>query len=318
MNYRSIATLNEQILQWTRRLPRDLELIVGIPRSGLLAANLLALHLNLPLSDLEGFAAGRVMMVGARCHTVEENFLDRRRKVLVVDDSVLRGTQMAQAREIIRHQMACHDVRFAAIYVQPGKEALLDYFCEALSRPRVFEWHLMHHPNLRLWCVDIDGVLCDDPTVAENDDGENYRQFLDNAEPLIVPSKEIGWLVTCRLEKYRQNTEDWLRRHGIRYRHLIMMDHPDAASRRAAGNYAHFKAAAYRKTGAHLFIESSPAQAVEIARRSGRSVFCFETREMINPGILVQALRQPQTVFKNLFKTQSSRFKRFPGLAQKS
>lgn len=36
MEYRSIAELNDQVVDWIDALPRDLDLIVGIPRSGML------------------------------------------------------------------------------------------------------------------------------------------------------------------------------------------------------------------------------------------------------------------------------------------
>ena len=46
MNYRNIADLNNTILQRLHIIPRDFDLIVGVPRSGMLPANLLALYLN--------------------------------------------------------------------------------------------------------------------------------------------------------------------------------------------------------------------------------------------------------------------------------
>lgn len=72
--------------------------------------------------------------------------------------------------------------------------------------PRVFEWNVLHHPVLNDACVDIDGVLCRDPTPAENDDGRKYREFLSTVEPTIVPGQRIGHLVTSRLEQYRPKT----------------------------------------------------------------------------------------------------------------
>ena len=66
MRYRSIAELDDDVVDWLHRLPRDLELIVGVPRSGLLAASMLALHLNLPLTDVEGLIEGRVLQSGPR------------------------------------------------------------------------------------------------------------------------------------------------------------------------------------------------------------------------------------------------------------
>ena len=42
MNYRNIDDLNHCILQHLSILPRDFDLIVGVPRSGMFPANLLA------------------------------------------------------------------------------------------------------------------------------------------------------------------------------------------------------------------------------------------------------------------------------------
>ena len=48
MNYRSFADMNNDLVRNLARFPHDVDLIVGIPRSGMLPANLLALYLNKP------------------------------------------------------------------------------------------------------------------------------------------------------------------------------------------------------------------------------------------------------------------------------
>lgn len=58
MNYRNIDDLNHCILQHLSILPRDFDLIVGVPRSGMFPANLLALYLNLPVTDIDLSATG--------------------------------------------------------------------------------------------------------------------------------------------------------------------------------------------------------------------------------------------------------------------
>jgi hypothetical protein len=55
MNFRSISDLSADLFRWSDELPRDLTLIVGIPRSGILAASILALHRNLPFQVNGGF-----------------------------------------------------------------------------------------------------------------------------------------------------------------------------------------------------------------------------------------------------------------------
>jgi orotate phosphoribosyltransferase len=292
MRYRSIAELNGDIVEWLHRLPRDLELIVGVPRSGLLAASILALHLNLPLTDVEGLIEGRVLQPGPRYTGTVADLLGEQRRVLVVDDSILFGRQLESVKERINAASLPHTIRYAALYPAPGSEQQVDFFFETIATPRCFEWNLMHHPwVLSKTCMDIDGVLCRDPSSEENDDGPEYRQFLQRAERHYLPTAPIRWLVTARLEKYRSLTEEWLAANGVEYSELIMMGYPDMAARRAANAYASFKAEIYRRTGAILFVESSPALAAEIARLSGKSVFCLETRRMIDPEPLARVRR---------------------------
>ena len=42
-------------------------------------------------------------------------------------------------------------------------------------------------------------------------------------EPRIVSTHPIGCLVSCRLEKYRSLTEEWLKKNRIQYNQLFMM-----------------------------------------------------------------------------------------------
>jgi orotate phosphoribosyltransferase len=286
MNYRSVADLDDQIVNWLGRLPRGLEVIVGVPRSGMLVANLLSLHLNLPMTDVEGLLQGRMIQTGGRIRRDDlQTILAQPRKVLVVDDSVLDGTQMGIVKDQIRTSGLSHEVLYAAAYIAPGTEVLVDYFAEVVPIPRCFEWNLMHHKLfLSNSCMDIDGVLCRDPDESENDDGAKYQCFLADADPLYLPTHPVGWLVTSRLEKYRAATEAWLSRHGVQYNELIMMNYPDMAARRAAKAYASFKADVYLRTRASLFIESSLPLSRQIAELTGYHVFCMDTREMIAPG----------------------------------
>ena len=298
MNYRSVADLNADIKRWISKLPEDLDLIVGIPRSGLLVANLLALHLNLPLTDFEGLCKGRILHIGRRYDKILD--LSQRNKVLVVDDSLHSGAQMEQVKAKIRLADLQHQIYYAAVYITPHGYNKVDFWYEIIDTPRVFEWNVMHHGLLTNSCVDIDGVLCRDPTPEENDDGEKYRHFLANVNSLIRPSVEIGWLVTCRLEKYRDLTVEWLGKHNIKYRNLVMIDLPDKETRLSLGNHALFKAEVYESTGASLFIESSHNQAEEIVKMTGKSVLCVETWNIINADFLSKSYHKGKEYSKKL------------------
>ena len=53
LNFITISMFNNTIYKNINKIPKDVDLIVGIPRSGLLVANLLALYLNIKLTDID-------------------------------------------------------------------------------------------------------------------------------------------------------------------------------------------------------------------------------------------------------------------------
>ncbi len=294
MHYRSIADMNDAIVRNLHRLPRDVDLVVGIPRSGLLAANLFCLITNIPMTDLDSFIDGRIYSSGT---TKRRSALDRElsdmRRILVLDDSIRSGKAMCAARERLEAAGMADKVMLGAVFGTQTRHDEADFIFEVVPDPRVFQWNLMHHVVLEKSCVDLDGVLCVDPTHAENDDGSAYMKFLAEAVPLHVPTRRIGALVTSRLEKYRRLTEEWLERQGVEYDALVMLDLPSKAERQRLGVHGSFKGEYYRKSDATLFIESEPAQAEAIARIAGKPAFCVETQQMFYPnGLSAAALQQ--------------------------
>ena len=123
--------------------------------------------------------------------------------------------------------------------------------------------------------MDIDGILCRDPTKSEVDYGENMEHFYLNVKPRIIPSQKVGWLVTGRLEQYRLDTRCWLMDNNIELVNELIM----RQSRQQ--KHEEFKAQAYKNSKAILFIESSTKQAPVIAKLSGKPVLCYETMEML-------------------------------------
>lgn len=292
IHYRSVTDLNNAIVKNLWKIPKGTNLIVGIPRSGMLAANLFALHLNLPLTDLEGFLDGRIMRGGKRQKWSASKLDDFNSiRALVIDDSVNSGNAICEAKHRIAEGEITTEVKYGCVFLNSENAAAVDFFCEVCPIPRIFEWNLMHDSILEQACVDIDGVICRDPTEEENDDGILYREFISSVEPLIVPSVKMGYLVTSRLEKYRDLTEQWLAKHNFKYGELIMMDCPDKATRIAAGNHGGYKAAVYHGKNSTLFIESSMWQAQTILKMTGKSVFCMDTREMLTLGAMPQVRR---------------------------
>jgi orotate phosphoribosyltransferase len=223
----------------------------------------------------------------------------------VVDDSILRGDALAAARRDIRLSPHQNDiVSFCAVYAHPSQRERVDLWLECLEN-RVFEWNIMDHYLLSHSCVDIDGVLCRDPTEGENDDGPEYLHFIATVPALYRPSQPIGWLVTSRLSKFREPTERWLAAQGIRYQRLVMLDLPRREDRVARGCHARYKADVYRSVAARLFIESSVRQAQEIAVLARKPVFCMESRVM-HYHLPVRRLRSRDAVERTVRKVAGS------------
>lgn len=278
MNYRNIRNLNDVILKNLSIIPRDFDLIVGVPRSGMLPANLLSLYLNRPYTDIHSFMNGHIYKAGAR-----GQFFDIKafKKILVVDDSIASGSALKECKENLKDLSAEFDIKYCAVYVVPGKEKMVDYYFEVVPLPRYFQWNILNHTTLEKACFDIDGVLCADPSAEQNDDGEKYIDFILNAPPLFIPGSKIGTVVTSRLEKYRKETEYWLKKNNIKYNDLVMLDLPDMAARQRANNHGGHKAQAYMSKPYVLFVESDLTQAIQINKIAKKPVLCTENFEMI-------------------------------------
>jgi uncharacterized HAD superfamily protein/adenine/guanine phosphoribosyltransferase-like PRPP-binding protein len=283
MNYRSISDMNDAILRNMHRVPRDIDLVVGVPRSGMIAAEFVALLANIRVTDLDSYVDGRVYTSGATKAAGMRKVANGRRKVLVLDDSINSGSAMSAARARVAETSADDDLTFAAVYGSKPDHSEADLVFETVPWPRMFQWNFMHHKFLAQACIDIDGVLCHDPTAAENDDGEAYLRFLAEARPLYSMTRPLGTLVTSRLEKYRGPTEAWLAAHGVTYERLVMLDLPSKAERQRLAAHGSFKGEYYRDSDAFLFIESENRQAVRVAEIAGKPVLCLQTHRMIEP-----------------------------------
>ncbi len=278
MNYRSICDLNNTLLKNLHLIPRDIDLIVGVPRSGMLPANLLALYLNLPYTDIHSFMNGYIYNSGTR----KQFFLESEiKKILVVDDSIASGSAIKNCKKELKQFEHKFNIKFCAVYFTPENENLADYTLEAVATPRYFQWNIFNHTGLEKSCFDIDGVLCKDPLEEQNDDGSKYISFLLNAAPLYIPGCKIGTIVTSRLEKYRRETEIWLKANGVKYNKLVMLDLPNMKARQKANNHAGHKAQEYQSNTYNLFVESDLGQAIEINKQTKKPVFCTESFEMI-------------------------------------
>ena len=169
---------------------------------------------------------------------------------------------------------------YATVYAHPDSLDKVDFFAKSLMPPHILEWNLFNCVYIESALLDFDGILC--PNVPYNKciNEEDYIEYIKNVEPFYhrIPKTRCRGIVTARLEKYRDITEEWLERHGIRYGSLEMYptEKEEIRDKNHIQEAANFKADHFKRSSAHFFVESELPEAVIIRRESGKFVICPE------------------------------------------
>lgn len=288
MNFKTYADLSNDIRNNLSKISHmGFDLVVGLPRSGMIPAYMIALSLNIDCTDLNSFLGNTPLKKGtSRKYRSSLIHPQDAKRILLVDDCIAAGKSLIKDWELIPNEFR-NSITTLAVYSH-GYDHIrsrndIDIYFEHVLLPCVFEWNVLHHAVMKHACVDIDGVLCIDPSGIEDDDGHKYLYFLQNAKPFILPSTRVQALVTSRLEKYRPQTEAWLKKHDVEYESLIMLDLPTKEERirlKASGKH---KANYYNKSDSQFFIESSVDQSIEICKLTGKLVYCTANGVLYRP-----------------------------------
>ncbi len=273
MRFKSLADMALDIRRnLLPTLPRDVGSVYGIPRSGLLPASIIATMLGVPL-----WTPDRCSYVGERGKLFQ---CTKNNKLLIVDDTIRSGSTMRKeiAQLAIVGQMPPYYT--CAIYVTPESKYLVDFHAEVVDLPRMFEWNFSGIKSTIHSCWDLDGAICTDPSVFD-DDGEAYRlDILSGVRPLLLPQVEVLAVITNRLERWRIETETWLKNHNVKYKNLIMQPFATAGERRMSSKPSEYKARWLEKLDGKFFVESDDKQARRIAELTGRPVLSIETMQL--------------------------------------
>ena len=275
MNYKSFADLSADIKCNLYKIPKDVSLVVGIPRSGLLAANLISVYLNLPLTDIDSFIEGKVLSPCTQSRIKEQDIF--KGKILIVDDSVATGKAIVDARQKLAPVITNknYQLLFCCVYAEPARKNMVDIPLMLLDRPRLFEWNIFHNSILSTACVELDGVLCKAYEGIADEKEDAYQQYIASVQPNFIPKSKIAVIVTSRPEKWRSITEEWLQFNKIQFGELIMAKDTET-------NSALFKADYYKKRNKlQLFLEGNEKEAQQIFELTGKDVYCLENNLML-------------------------------------
>ena len=268
-------------LQWDVRtlasmIPPETSRIIGVARSGVLPASLVAMLLHLPLSIVRQSAGD--LVDGGNGWRLTGNTGGQGPPV-VIDDTVMSGNSFKQVMPIVWKDFP--KAVSAAVYVNPAARMKPDMWARDLPHPHLLEWNLMNSIFSPQTAVDFDGILCADCAPQDDDDGERYRGFLLSATPkYMIRKTRIPLIVTARLERWRPETEQWLAWHGMAADQIIMGPWASNAERARSdvggwkGQHFHSFMQRRHRIKPSLFIESEERQARRIAEVSGGLVVC--------------------------------------------
>jgi hypoxanthine phosphoribosyltransferase len=283
----NLKEVNDDIADLTaviKKVIPDFDVVIGIPRAGMMVASQIAEVYGKPLSSTDMFLEGKYWW---RNHNFdkEANYTDYQSKekiesALIVDDTAASGSHMKIALRELKKKHP--DIKFytIALYATPVSEGNLDLYCKSISTVHLMETNFAIYSRAaspHLIAMDMDGVLCEDCPIEVAQNEEKYAKFLLEAKPYLRFLFRIDYIITARLEKYREQTEKWLKDNKVSYKELIMQKD----ERRVGTDHALFKANVLKNLpeGTNYY-ESSTDQAKEIYRLTGRQVLAIDNMVM--------------------------------------
>lgn len=259
----------------------DCYCIIGIARSGIFPASLLALFSNSPLYSYEQINGTITNLKGGgRTNEMFKNQLQNNHKnIYIVDDSSYSGRTMRVIKSRMQRQFKDKNIITMTLYASSNayESGIVDYTAR-ITDEHWFEWNMFASPTTKGICIDFDGILCRDFMPWEDDDGTVYLETLKNMK-LGSIRPQNRWsvdIITARLEKWREPTEEWLKKNNINYQNLYMGPWNNISERFNA-NIGKWKADIYKDLSKTLFVESDLTQALEIYKHSGKDVLHYES-----------------------------------------
>lgn len=262
MFFRSYQDLSRDIVKFSMILP-DYDLIVAVPRSGVLPAAILSQIRNIRFTTIDYFTKYEGVFPTGRRKIPDREI----KNIVVMDDSFHKGRSIREARETIEQSGVGkkYNIDYAVVYGSKREMGKIKYLYK--QNHHLFEWNLFNRPRAyKNWSMDIDGVLCPDPPMNEAEDKQGYINYISTAPVKYKPLYKLKLIVTSRLGKYRAITETWLKNNGIEFDALEMSPYHTPEERRKAGMWAENKINAIKKHKTELHIESNIKQAKKIGR----------------------------------------------------
>jgi hypoxanthine phosphoribosyltransferase len=268
INIVRMEDLVKSSLKLIEQIPNDFDVIIGVPRAGLMIANIIACKFGRPLSTPENFARNESW-------TNKSFDLKNVKRVLIVDDDVYFGNALSKAIQKVKIANSNVEIETASLFTFPKSKKKVNYFLQTRHSPALYEWNILNVNSRQKLVTDMDGVLCKDYT------GGDYENWIRNVKPHYIPQYEIDAIVTARLEKYRALTEEWLSKYTVKYKDLFMMPLQDE-KKRSFERVIDFKVQHLRHLQPFWYWESNYRVAEAIKKCTKIPILCTDRMVLLN------------------------------------
>ena len=263
MSFKSYEIISNYIFNNLYKIPENIDLVVGIDRSGMIIALMIANYLHKKVVSFDEF--------------IDDNFnIDNIKNVLITDDIISKGIAITQTKNKIKlsDKLNSLNIKFLAVYSCTQDVKVSDVVMGYNNT--WFQFCLFYNGSMsNVSMYQIQGNLCRKPTQEEMQNEEKYLDYINNVKPYQRPNaRNYSCIITNRPEKYRKQTQEWLKKYNYRYNKLIMI--PQNISDKIK-----YKGQIYKNSSEKLYISNDEKQSIEINKISNKQVLCTQTMQII-------------------------------------
>ena len=253
--------------EWVKQLPNEFDLIVGVPRAGLLIADAIALYYGVPWATPSGVNRQEFFFT-------HNAVMPEIKRILVVEDFIKNGGQLRLCAEAVQRSLPDAVVKTGSLLVASEAKGLVDYYYKVNEGFLIPEWDIIKLRKEKSLVSDLDGVLCKDPPECALQTPEVFRDWIGKAEPNLIPRYKLDAVVTVRDEAFRKETEAWLQKNKVAYNELLMF--AGSGLRPSLADSIRHKVEHLKRLNPSWFWESNSEIAKAVNKKTGIRTLCTD------------------------------------------
>lgn len=290
MDYITYNNLIEDIKNNLWKIPRDIDGIIAIERSGIVPAMVISQYVNIPMALFNTFLSHSSENINELFEPHGEKLMNKpknTKKYLIIDDTVCSGKQMKEKIDTIKAIHPEFTYVSCVMYLDAfggNRIYIPDIYLDIHNDNYVlYEWSLFRDGINNLTLYDFDGVLCYDPPSDTNI--LEYEKYLKNPKPkfnIITANKYFDFpinICSYRIKKYYQETVDFLIKYGYKPGQIFLFNAETIEERNKIPSYI-YKAHVYQNSNFRLFVESNDYEALMINQITKRPVLSIEKNKL--------------------------------------